>query len=90
MNQNDVLFGELPTSPVRHQIIKLNQKLELVANKIKKKYARQRNRGNLKNKNSRATKWLKKAGCLETSEQQTIDYNNDVDITDRHRNGRLQ
>ena len=40
LNQNDVLFEELPTRPVRHQIIKPNQKLELVAGKIKKKYAR--------------------------------------------------
>ena len=40
LNQNDVLFEELPTRPVKHQIIKPNQKLELVAGKIKKKYAR--------------------------------------------------
>ena len=47
LNQNDVLFQELPTHPVRHQIIKPNEKLELVTNKIKKKYARHRNRENL-------------------------------------------
>ena len=40
LNQNDVLFEELPTRPVRHQIIKPNQKLELVTGKITKKYAR--------------------------------------------------
>ena len=40
LNQNDALFEELPTRPVRHQIIKPNQKLELVTGKITKKYAR--------------------------------------------------
>ena len=46
LNQKDVLFQELPTHPARHQIIKPNEKLELVTNKIKKKYARHRNREN--------------------------------------------
>ena len=30
----------------------------------------------------RAAKWLKKAGYLDTSDQQTTDYNYDLDITD--------
>ena len=46
LNQNDVLFQELPTHLARHQIIKPNEKLELGTNKIKKKYARHRNREN--------------------------------------------
>ena len=97
LNQNNVLFEELPASPARHQIIKANQKLELVANKIKKKYARQRNRGNLKNKNSRTTKWLKKLDVskLATNRQlitittlilpidiEVVDYSNDTHIHD--------
>ena len=53
-----------------------------MANKILKKYNRQRNRRNLKKTNPRAAKWLKNVGHLDTSDQQTIDYNNDVDITD--------
>ena len=53
-----------------------------MANKILKKYNRQRNRRNPKKTNSRAAKWLKNIGHLDTSDQQTIDYNNDVDITD--------
>ena len=46
LNQNDVLFQELPTHLARHQIIKPKEKLELGTNKIKKKYARHRNREN--------------------------------------------
>ena len=37
LDQNNVLFEELPTRPVRHQVIKPNARLELAANKIKKK-----------------------------------------------------
>ena len=81
LDQNDVLCEELPIHLVKSQIIKPNQKLELVVNKIKKKYARQRNRKNLKRTNARAEKWLKKSGYLDTSNLQTIDYNNDADIT---------
>ena len=60
LDQDDVLFEELTTHLVKSQIIKPKQKLELVVNKIKKKYARQRNRKNLKRTNARAEKWLKK------------------------------
>ena len=58
LDQDDVLFDELTTHLVKSQIIKPNQKLELVVNKIKKKYARQRNRKNLKTTNTRAEKWF--------------------------------
>ena len=37
LDQNNVLFEELPTRQVRHQLIKPNARLELAANKIKKK-----------------------------------------------------
>ena len=37
LDQNNVLFEELPTRPVRHQLIKPNARLELAANKMKKK-----------------------------------------------------
>ena len=53
-----------------------------MANKIKKKYVRQRNRKTLKKTNARTAKWLKKSGYLDTSGLQTIDYNSNTDITD--------
>ena len=53
-----------------------------MANKIKKKYVRQRNRKSLKKTNARTAKWLKKSGYLDTSGLQTIDYNSNTDITD--------
>ena len=37
LNQIDVLFQELPTRAVRHQITKPHAKLEVMANKIKKR-----------------------------------------------------
>ena len=84
LDQNDVLFEELPTRPVRHQVIKPNARLELAANKIKKKFDRQRNRKDKKKKNPnvRTEKWLKKFDFLDTSGPQTIDYNNNADISD--------
>ena len=49
LDQNDVLFEELPIRPVKRQIIKPNARFELAANKIRKKnYNRQGNRKNLK------------------------------------------
>ena len=36
LDQNNVLFGQLPTHPVKRQIIKPNTILELTANKNKK------------------------------------------------------
>ena len=50
LDQNDVLFEESPTRPVRHQVIKPNARLELAANKIKKKFDRQRHRKDKKKK----------------------------------------
>ena len=37
LNQNDVLCEELPKPPITWQMIRPNKKLELTANKIKKK-----------------------------------------------------
>ena len=48
----------------------------MAANRILKKYQRQRQKGCLKNVNKRTANWLKKAGYLET------DYNNDVSLDD--------
>ena len=39
LNQNDVLFEEIPKRPLKLQIIRANKKFELAANKIKKKYS---------------------------------------------------
>ena len=36
LDQNDILFEELPTDPVKRQIIKPNARLKLAVNKIKK------------------------------------------------------
>ena len=56
LDQIDVLFEELLTRSVKCQIIKANTRLELVANKILKKYNRQINRKNLKKTNGSAVK----------------------------------
>ena len=53
-----------------------NACLKVAANRILKKYQRQRQNGCLKNVNERTANWLKKAGYLET------DYNNDVSLDD--------
>ena len=55
-DQNDVLFEELPTCPVKCQIIKPNTRLELA----KKKYNRQRNRKKQKKTNARVAKMVEK------------------------------
>ena len=44
LDQNDALFEELSTPPVRCQIVKPDTRLELMANKNFKKCDRQRNR----------------------------------------------
>ena len=44
IDQNDALFEELSTPPVRCQIVKPDARLELMANKNFKKCGRQRNR----------------------------------------------
>ena len=80
-DQNDLLFEELPTCPVKRQIIKPNTRLELAANKIKKNTTDKEIEKNLKTANARVAKWLKKSGYLDSSDLQIIDYNNDVDIT---------
>ena len=51
----------------------------MAANRIKKKYQRQRQaKGRLKKANKKATEWLKKAGYLETDDLETVDFNNDI------------
>lgn len=50
--------------------------------KIKKIYLRQKSRPQLKKVNKKVANWLRKAGCLETDDSQTVDYNNDTNITD--------
>ena len=44
LDQNDALFEELSTPPVRCQIVKPDARLELISNKNFKKCGRQRNR----------------------------------------------
>ena len=36
----------------------------------------------LKDANKKATDWLRKAGCIETDDQQILDYNNDIETDD--------
>ena len=50
LDQNNVLFEELPTRQVRHQLIKPNARLELAANKIKKKKSTDKEIGKTKKK----------------------------------------
>ena len=59
-----------------------NARLEVSANRIKKKYQRQRQKGCLKNVNKKAANLLKKAGYLETYNLETINYKNDVSLND--------
>ena len=54
-----------------------NARLEVSANRIKKNYQRQRQKGRLKNVNKKTTNLLKNAGYLETDDLETVDYNND-------------
>ena len=85
LDQNNVLFEELPTRQVRHQLIKLNARLELAANKIKKKKSTDKEIGKTKKKkktNVSTAKWLKKFDFLDTREPPTIDYSNNADISD--------
>ena len=79
LNQSNVLFEEFPERPIKRQIIRPNKKLELAANKIKKKILQPKTK---KSQNPLTKKWLKGAGYLDTSNQQTIDCNNDAEITD--------
>ena len=47
-----------------------------------RKYHRQRQKGNLKKLNEKASKWSKKACYLGTDDLETINYNNDTPMDD--------
>ena len=49
---------------------------------LRKKFQRQRQKGNLKKANKKASKWQKRAVFLGTDGLQTIDYNNHVSVND--------
>ena len=55
---------------------------EAAANRIKKKYDRQRQKDLWKIKSKRAANWLRKTGYLDIDDLATVDYNNDVNLDD--------
>ena len=63
LNQNNVLFEELPKWPLKQEIIRPNKTVDLAANKIKKTvdYNNDTNISDLKDNNSMDTTSLKKA-----------------------------
>ena len=62
--------------PKKVKIITVQNRLLLASNRIKKKYERQRQKGRHKKVNKKASKWLKRAGYLDTDDLETINYNN--------------
>ena len=52
----------------------------LASNRIIKKYRKERQKGSLEKTNKKSTKWLKKAGFLQTDDLEIIDY--DVSLDD--------
>ena len=54
----------------------------LESRRILRKYHRQRQKGNLKKLNEKASKWSKKACYLGTDDLETINYNNDTPMDD--------
>ena len=62
LNQNNVLFEELPKRPLKQQMIRQNKKPDLAANKIKKTvdHNNDTNISDLKDNNSMDTNSLKK------------------------------
>ena len=88
LDQDEALFVDLPEEwPEKVKItakkITSNARLEMVANRIKKRYQRQKQiKGRLKKANKKTTEWLKKVGYLETDDLETVDYNNDINLDD--------
>ena len=78
LNQNNVLFEEIPKRPLKLQIIRPNKNLNWQQTKLRKNTPTPLK----KVKIHWTKKWLKKVGYLDTSNQQTINYNNDANITD--------
>ena len=69
--------------PKKVKIILSNaNKVRLAADKIKNKYKKQKPISTLRAKNKKGADWLKRAGCVDTDDLQTIDYNNDTNVTD--------
>ena len=66
--------------PKKVKIITDQNRLLLASNRIKKKYERQRQKGRHKKVNKKASKWLKRAGYLDTDDLETINYNNDTNM----------
>ena len=71
------------------KIITDTNRLWLAPNRIKKKYERQRQKESLKKANKKASKWLKRAGYLDTDNNDTnmdnidtVDYDNGTNIND--------
>ena len=52
----------------------------LASNRIIKKYRKERQKGSLEKTNKKSTKWLKKAGFLQTDDLEIIDH--DVSLDD--------
>ena len=55
--------------------------VRLASNRVIKKYRKQRQKGSLKKK-KKSAEWLKKAVFLALDDLETIDFNNDTQITD--------
>ena len=53
-------------APKKVKIITDPNRLRLASNRIKKNYERQRQKGSLKKVNKKASKWLQRAGYLDT------------------------
>ena len=64
------------------RIISDPNRIPLAADRIKKKYRRQRKSRTLKKANKKATDWLKHADYLDNDNLTTIDYNNDTSLAD--------
>ena len=72
--------GRVIDASKKVKIITDPNRLRLASNRIKKKYERQRQKVSLKKANKKASKWLKRAGYLDTDDLETINYNNDTNM----------
>lgn len=78
---NIEIGGGLPSGS---KIIRTNaNQVRLAADRIKKKYRKQKPTGVLREKKKKnPADWLKHAGYLDTDDLQTVNYNNDTNVGD--------
>lgn len=77
----NIEIGSGPPSGSKIITTNANQ-VRLAADRIKKKYRKQKPTGILRQKNKKPADWLKRAGYLDTDDLQTINYNNDTNVAD--------